>query len=62
MSASSYLLSRSPKILILYPAAVPTWMVFTGTSSGCMQGAEAEPRWRKPNGARSWPPSSSAAS
>jgi hypothetical protein len=53
MSVSSYLLSRSPKILILYPAAVPTWTVFIGTSSGCMQGAEAEPRWRKPNGARS---------
>jgi hypothetical protein len=37
------------------------WTVFTGTSSGCTRGDEAEPCWRELDGARSWPPTSSAA-
>jgi hypothetical protein len=39
-----YLLSRSPEIRVVCPATVPTWTVFTGTSSDCMRGAEADPR------------------
>jgi hypothetical protein len=64
MRVSSYLLSRSPEIRVLCPASVPTWMVFTGTSSlpeGCTQGAEVETHWRELDGVGSWPPSSSAA-
>jgi hypothetical protein len=56
MSASSYLLSRSPEIWVVYPASVSTWTVFMGTSSlpeGCTRGAETEPRWREPGGAGS---------
>jgi hypothetical protein len=37
------------------------WTVFTGTSSGCTRGDEAEPCWCELDGARSWPPTSSAA-
>jgi hypothetical protein len=65
MSASSYLLSRSPEIQVVYPASVLIWTVFTGTSSlpeGYTRGAEAEPRWCKLDGAGSCPPGSSAAS
>jgi hypothetical protein len=65
MSVSSYLLFRSPKILVVCPATVPTWMVFTGTSSlpkGCTQGAKTESCWRELGGAGSWPPGSSTAS
>jgi hypothetical protein len=50
MSASSYLLSRSPEIRVVCPALAPTWMVFTGTSSlpeGCTRGAKIEPCWRE---------------
>jgi hypothetical protein len=50
---SSYLLSRSLEIRVVCPAAVPTWTVFTGTSSGCMWGVEAEPRWHELDGVRS---------
>jgi hypothetical protein len=53
MSASSYLLSRSPKIQVVCPAVVPTWTVFTGTPLGCTWGAEAEPRWCELDGVRS---------
>jgi hypothetical protein len=48
MSASFYLLSRSPEIRVVYPASVSTWTVFTGMSSlleGCTRGAETEPHW-----------------
>jgi hypothetical protein len=41
---SSYLLSISPEIRVVCPAAVPTWTVFTGTSSGCTRGAKAKLR------------------
>jgi hypothetical protein len=53
MSASSYLLSRSPETWVVYLASGPTWTVFTGTSSlseGCMRGAETEPRWHELSG------------
>jgi hypothetical protein len=53
MSASSYLQSRSPDIRVVCPAAVPTWTVFMGTSSGCTWGAQAEPHRHKLDGARS---------
>jgi hypothetical protein len=46
MRVSSYLLSRSLEIRVVYPASVLTWTVFTGTSTlpeGCTRGAEAEP-------------------
>jgi hypothetical protein len=52
-SASSYLLSRSPEIRVVCLASTPTWTVFTGTSSGCTWGVEAEPRWRELDGVRS---------
>jgi hypothetical protein len=56
MSVSSYLLSISPEIRVVYPASVLTWTVFTRTSSlpeGCMRGAETEPRWHELGGAGS---------
>jgi hypothetical protein len=62
MSTSSYLVSRSPEIRVVCPVVVSTWTVFTGTSSGCTRGAEAEPCCRELDGARSWPPGSSVAS
>jgi hypothetical protein len=52
-SVSSYLLSRSPEIRVVCLASAPTWTVFTGTSSGCTWGVEAEPRWRELDGVRS---------
>jgi hypothetical protein len=65
MSASSYLLSRSPEIRVVCPASVPIWTVFMGTSSlleGCTRAVEAEPHWHELDGAGSWSPGFSTAS
>jgi hypothetical protein len=65
MSASSYLLSRSPETWVVCPTSTPTWMYFTGTSSlpeGFTWGAETELRWRELGGVGSWPLDSAAAS
>jgi hypothetical protein len=65
MSASSYLLPRSPEIRVVCPASVPTWTIFMGMSSlpeGCTRGAETEPRWHELGGAGSCLPGSLAAS
>jgi hypothetical protein len=65
MNTSSYLLFRSPKTRVVYPASAPTWMIFTGTSSlpeGCTRGAETKLRWRYELGdVGSWPLGSAAA-
>jgi hypothetical protein len=55
MSVSSYLLSKSPAMRVVWAASVLIWMVFMGTSTlleGCTWGADDEPRWHEPEG--SW--------
>jgi hypothetical protein len=62
---SSYLLSRSPVMRVVWAASAPIWMAFMGTSSlplGCTWGAGDEPHWRELEGSWRQPPGPAATS